>query len=175
MQWNPTPPSLDEAYWSAKAIVVQVEQVVLRWLSFDVLVSHPHRAAVLLVQDAFFSAESAAAKNNNQNSNVGAKPSSSSSSIYHLIDGAWQRLNDSVFFVECLRCSALALAVAAIQICLSDDFTQQSYDLPQKIRAHLYRYHGVKRLVSPDDLQVAHDCLRRATSNLIQIPTGTQQ
>jgi hypothetical protein len=43
------PPHLDEAYWAAINNINKTEQVVLRWLAFDVLVSQPHLAVQLLL------------------------------------------------------------------------------------------------------------------------------
>ena len=44
------PPGLNDKYWEAKKRVVETEQLVLRWMMFDISVSHPHRAVVLLLE-----------------------------------------------------------------------------------------------------------------------------
>jgi hypothetical protein len=49
LYWESEPPDLDSRYWQAKETLVKAEQNVLRWLAFDVTVSHPHRAVVVLL------------------------------------------------------------------------------------------------------------------------------
>jgi hypothetical protein len=88
------PPPLNEAYWDIKKKIVETEQVVLRWLSFDVSVSHPHRAVILLLEKE------------------------SSRDILHPI--AFRRLNDALFHGPALRHLVLELACAAIALAVEE-------------------------------------------------------
>jgi len=87
---NFQPPELDKNYWSDKEKIVVTEQKVLRVLKFDINVSHPHRLVVLLVKDFNLEQE--------------------------IIQKAWKRLNDSLFYPKALTHNALALACAAVEI-----------------------------------------------------------
>jgi hypothetical protein len=84
------PPDLNEAYWDAKKRIVETEQEVLRWLAFDVSVSHPHRAAALLLEE---------------------EPDRDV-----LIEVAFRRLNDALFHGPALKHPVLELACAAIEL-----------------------------------------------------------
>lgn len=99
MEWNETdgtinlqgePPHLNEQYWEAKKKIVETEQVVLRWLAFDVSVSHPHRAVFLLLEKEGTRDE--------------------------LMPVAFRRLNDILFHGPALQHSVLELASAAIEL-----------------------------------------------------------
>lgn len=85
-----TPPALNQEYWKAKEWIVATEQHVLRVLQFDVLVSHPHRLVVLVVNDL-----------NLEDVVVGR---------------AWQRLNHALFHAPSLMANALTLACAAVEL-----------------------------------------------------------
>jgi hypothetical protein len=91
-----TPPKLNQDYWKAKEFIVATEQRVLRALSFDVLVSHPHRLVVLVVNDTF--------------------KKSPSSFQDDVITKAWQRLNQAIFHAPALMTNALTLACAAVEL-----------------------------------------------------------
>ena len=110
VQWNANPPHLDKDYWQDKAYIVPIEQLVLRWLGFDVTVSHPHRAVVLLVQDVYY-------KNKNDPFRM-----------HQRIARAWEYLNHGIFSVASLRHSALALAVAALQLAIMEEDEDNSDD-----------------------------------------------
>jgi hypothetical protein len=84
------PPELNEDYWRAKENIVKTEQLVLRALSFDVVVCHPHRLVVLVANDLNLSQDS--------------------------VEKAWKRLNDALFYPLALRHSALAMATAAVEL-----------------------------------------------------------
>jgi len=84
------PPGLNERYWEAKKKVVETEQLVLRWIMFNISVAHPHRAVVLLLEKAM-------------QRDV-------------LITAAFRHLNDALFHAPALTFSALELAVAAIEL-----------------------------------------------------------
>ena len=88
------PPLLDETYWELKKKLVETEQIVLRWLGFDLFVPHPHRTVSLMIrhlrkahQDLIF-------------------------------PEAARRLNDALFSMggSALRHSTLELATAAIEL-----------------------------------------------------------
>ena len=83
-------PELNEGYWKAKELIVTTEQMVLRVLQFDVLVSHPHRLVVLLVQDLSLPDE--------------------------VVPRAWQHLNGALFYAPALTQNALPMASAAVEL-----------------------------------------------------------
>ena len=84
------PPELDEDYWKAKELIVTTEQMVLRVLKFDVLVSHPHRLVVLLAQDLGLSDD--------------------------IVKRAWTNLNGALFYTPALTQNALSMACAALEL-----------------------------------------------------------
>jgi len=84
------PPHLNEEYWEAKKKIVETEQVVLRWLAFDISVSHPHRAVFLLLEK--------------EDSNIRDT----------LLPVAFRRLSDILFHGPALQHLVLELASAAI-------------------------------------------------------------
>jgi hypothetical protein len=84
------PPDLDEDYWEAKKKIVETEQIVLRWLAFDLSVSHPHRAVFLLLEK---------------------EPERDI-----LIPVAFRRLNDALFHAPALKHSVLELTCASIEL-----------------------------------------------------------
>ena len=84
------PPDLNQAYWDNKKQIVETEQEVLRWLSFDASVSHPHRIVTLL--------------------------SERHPDCDRLIRMAFRRLNDALFHAPALRHRALEMAVAAMRL-----------------------------------------------------------
>lgn len=90
IQWRSRPPDLDDNYWKSKERLVETEQKVLRWLAFDCLVSHPHRAVLAM-------AESLELKEDD-------------------ILASWCKLNDCLFHVEALQSNVLALAAAVVNV-----------------------------------------------------------
>lgn len=84
------PPDLNEGYWEAKQKLVETEQIVLRWLGFDLSVIHPHRVVALLLEK---------------------EPERDI-----LILAAFRRLNDALFDPPALRHSVLELACASIEL-----------------------------------------------------------
>jgi hypothetical protein len=109
---HPEPPHLNEAYWVAKKKIVETEQVVLRWLGFDVSVSHPHRAVALLLKDM-----------DNKETTQAQKDK------VMLI--AFRRLNDALFHGPALQHLALELACAAIE--LAKDEHEHEYEAVVKV------------------------------------------
>lgn len=85
------PPHLNEDYWDAKKKIVETEQIVLRWLAFDVSVSHPHRAVSLILE---------------KDELVRDK----------IVPIAFRRLNDALFHGPALEHLALEMACAAIEL-----------------------------------------------------------
>eukprot|EP00978_Attheya_sp_CCMP212_P017728 scaffold47750_cov54-Attheya_sp.AAC.1 len=88
------------SYWECKEKMVETEQAVLRLLEFDVLVSHPHRAVVLLVDRLSISLS-------NRNVDKTKKK---------LMAESWKRLNDALFSYQALQHSTLAMAHAALRL-----------------------------------------------------------
>jgi hypothetical protein len=100
------PPQLDEAYWQAKKQIVAAEQTVLRWLAFDVSVSHPHRAVRVLLDHMVPSSTTTTATVLQQQK-------------LQLI--AFRRLNDALFYAPALCHGALDLACAAIVLATEEE------------------------------------------------------
>jgi Cyclin, N-terminal domain len=88
------PPLLDETYWELKKKLVETEQIVLRWLGFDLFVPHPHRTVALMIRHL---------------------PSAHQDLIF---PEAARRLNDALFSMggSALRHNTLELATAAIEL-----------------------------------------------------------
>mmetsp|Transcript_6141 Transcript_6141/g.13508 ORF Transcript_6141/g.13508 Transcript_6141/m.13508 type:complete len:359 (+) Transcript_6141:169-1245(+) len=86
------PPELDDTYWETKEQIVSTEQEILRILRFDVSVSHPHRA-VLLILDGLGIGEY---------------------DMQRLVKKAWELLNNALFYPPALRHPLLPLACGAI-------------------------------------------------------------
>lgn len=84
------PPGLNDRYWEAKKKVVETEQMVLRWIMFNISVAHPHRAVVLLLEKE--------------------------TQKELLIPVAFRHLNDALFHSPALTFGVLEMAVAAIEL-----------------------------------------------------------
>jgi hypothetical protein len=103
MQQRPLP-DLDDAYWEDKKKIVRTEQIVLRWLEFDITVSRPHRAIVAILR--YLSAD------NNERERKECR---------ELAQSAFRKLNDTIFSVEALQQEADILAIAALRLAILDD------------------------------------------------------
>ena len=90
------PPQLNEDYWNAKKKIIETEQIVLRWLAFDVSVIHPHRVVMWLLHH-----EHPPVQTNIQTV-------------------AFRRLNDALFSSRALRHPVLSLACAAIVLAMDE-------------------------------------------------------
>jgi hypothetical protein len=90
-----SPPDLNQEYWKSKKRVVETEQAVLRWLGFDVSVSHPHRAVFLILE----------AKAGNRDK---------------VLAIAFRRLNDALFWPDALEHTVIELACASIDLALEE-------------------------------------------------------
>jgi hypothetical protein len=99
IQINSIPPNLNEEYWKSKKRIVETEQAVLRWLGFDVSVSHPHRAVILIWESTSW---------NKQNDDK------------QVLAIACRRLNDALFWPPALQHAAIELACAAIELALDE-------------------------------------------------------
>ena len=78
-----------------------MEQTLLRFTLFDVNVSYPHRIMILLWEE-----------------NVKADKNTDANAWKKVLKAAWRRLNDSLFHVDSLMCSAPSLACAALSLAL---------------------------------------------------------
>jgi hypothetical protein len=105
---QPTPPNLDEQYWDAKKKIIETEQIVLRWLGFDVFVPHPHRAVALLLQHL------------------------SQPEQQVIAPMASQRLNDGLFHSAALQHGVLELACAAIELAKQQSGRTNIIELPPR-------------------------------------------
>ena len=95
------PPNLNEEYWQAKKKIVETEQIVLRWLGFDVSVSHPHRAVRTL---------------------IGNETSETSDRLKLL---AFRRLNDALFHAPAMMHNVWSMACAALSLAMEEDLEKQ--------------------------------------------------
>ena len=130
------PPPLNEAYWDIKKKIVETEQVVLRWLSFDVSVSHPHRAVILLLEKE------------------------SSRDILHPI--AFRRLNDALFHGPALRHLVLELACASIALAV-EEVKESEICLPKEWWSAYVTEEALES--AKKDLEEATDYLKRCSEN----------
>jgi hypothetical protein len=112
IMWDPTPGReqySDSIYKRAHQGVVDAQQVLLRWLGFDVQVSHPHRMVVLIVQYV-------ASIWMDRNGDDDRFPDSFQTLIDQWRLDAWQRLNTAVFCADCLQHNVASLACASMDI-----------------------------------------------------------
>mmetsp|Transcript_53019 Transcript_53019/g.128635 ORF Transcript_53019/g.128635 Transcript_53019/m.128635 type:complete len:402 (+) Transcript_53019:95-1300(+) len=139
-----TPPPLDDVYWASKRRLINEEQHVLRWLGFDVLVSHPHRAVLWIIDDQ----QQQPQEPLNHDSSISDKKISLDNNTSHntefkskkvddmdkntdseqvptqnhqLSIMAFRRLNDGLFSVRALQHPTMVLACAALDLALTDD------------------------------------------------------
>lgn len=119
IQWNPRPPDLDAAYWKSKERLVKTEQRVLRWLAFDVAVSRPQRAVVLLLDhnntDSNHTSFLKALLINESNDD-----NFDNQCFQTLRRTALRWLNDTVYSAAALQQPVLPLAVAVITLALEE-------------------------------------------------------
>jgi len=133
LKWNERPPDLDAEYWKAKEKIVRAEQHVLRWLQFDTVVSHPHRAVVLLVrqllQHYYYRQQQRQSLSLLPRDDVELDRSKDDSSAEHfaaqcesemIIQCAWRRLNDAMFSVDALRLPVVPLACGAVDLAIDE-------------------------------------------------------
>jgi hypothetical protein len=112
VQWNSSPPELDDAYWDAKRRIVEKEQFVLRWLAFDVSVSHPHRGVAAIVDHL-----------------VDCSPHwFGIVTPEQLVHQAWTHCNDALFSSQALSYPVMTLACAAVSITLRDRNIEESME-----------------------------------------------
>lgn len=104
MQNRPLP-DLNDAYWEDKKHIVRTEQIVLRWLDFDLMVSRPHRAVVALLLP-FSSTDDC-----------------DNSPCKEMARGAFRILNCTIFSIEALQQEGDILAVAALRLALIESDT----------------------------------------------------
>jgi hypothetical protein len=119
------PPHLDEAYWAAKKKIVETEQVVLRWLAFDVSVSHPHRAVQLLLLKETTTTITTTEEDEEASS-------SSSAQNQLLLPIAFRRLNDALFHAPALKLGVLELACAAIELAKEEEEEDKEVHSPSE-------------------------------------------
>lgn len=125
MQNRPLP-DLDEAYWDAKKKLIRTEQIVLRWLTFDVSVSRPHRAIVaFLLHDVDDD-------DDNKCSNR------------DLALLAFRKLNNTIFSIQALEQGADVLAIAALRLALLDSTSLISVSDERRTQLHSLKRWGDK-------------------------------
>ena len=133
IEWNPVPLPLDEGYWEKKSKIVDTEQLVLRWIEFDVSVSHPHRAVVLFLNDL------------GQTNNV--------------VSVAWKRLNDGVWRVAALQHPAWLLAIAAIRFVVVQEAVALPVGIQDKVLDLEYWRRAYGLMVNESVIQSVDDSL----------------
>ena len=95
-----SPPDLDDDYWKAKEQIVATEQEVLRMLHFDVSVSHPHRAVLLILKGLGIDVTTDEGRT--------------------LANKSFTALNDALFYPPSLRHGVLPLACASIRLAVGN-------------------------------------------------------
>jgi hypothetical protein len=96
LDFRRTSPSLNEKYWEAKKKIVETEQALLRWLSFDTSISHPHRAVILLTEN---------------------EPIQVTKTLAPI---AFRLLNDALFHAPALAHGVLEMACAAVSLAIEE-------------------------------------------------------
>jgi hypothetical protein len=107
LPFQQTPPRLEEGYWNSKEQMVTTEQYVLRWLAFDVVVSHPHRAVVIVMSELM----------------------EEGSLRSMLLSRAWKLVNESVWDVRLQGHSVMTLAAGIVTVVL-EDYHLQPVSIP---------------------------------------------
>lgn len=111
-----SPPLLDEQYWEAKQVLVSTEQALLRFISYDVHVSHPHRILVLCLDHLFLLVNQKV--DMMQHLRIGDMDSLH---VYpSLLQKAWRIINDTLFYPPCLRLPTLAVVAVSIQLAIQE-------------------------------------------------------
>ena len=125
------PPLLDESYWTAKEQMVSTEQHVLRMISFDTTVCHPHRCVLIVMETLGFGVGKSSTNDNPDNNHWLLSDEKSE----HLILRSWRIINEAVldprgealkYPVIVLSCAAISLAadgvgVSNLQDCSEND------------------------------------------------------
>lgn len=96
-------------YKETQQRLIDAEQRLLRWLGFDVQVSHPHRMVVLIVQYM-------TAMWLDRNSVDACRYSFHQTLMDQWRLDSWQRLNSAVFCVHCLGHDVASLACASMDL-----------------------------------------------------------
>ena len=127
LYWKKDPPDLDERYWSIKECIVTTEQHVLRWLAFDVCVSHPHRAIVALIQQQ--QREQRDQRHKQQQQSI--DPEQWQEKQVLLANRSFQILNSvAIYSCRALSMPVLSLATAAIELASSTTTTTTTTTAP---------------------------------------------
>ena len=126
------PPLLDESYWSAKEQMVSTEQHVLRMISFDTTVCHPHRCVLIIMETLGFGV----GKSNNDNNNNNNQWLLSCDKSQNLISRSWRVLNEAVLDPRGVALQYPVIALSCAAISLAADGVGASYCL---------QHHGDKQ------------------------------
>jgi hypothetical protein len=119
ISWNPQPPNLDEEYWKAKQQIIETEKIVLRWLAFDTVVSHPHRAVVVLLDP-------------DPDPTVAVD--------------AFKRLNNAIFYAKALTHPVMCLAGAAVQLAIEETSQDKDKLRPRALVEEQSLQHAIQDL-----------------------------
>ncbi|CAB9505861.1 Cyclin [Seminavis robusta] len=116
------PPPLDDKYWKTKATIVQSEQIVLRWLGFDVSVCKPHRAVSVLLAEPTIQSQALPIPVQGT-----IAPKEEQENVKRQVTTvAWRRLNDALFYAPALRHGTMELACAAIALAAEEVYESLS-------------------------------------------------
>jgi hypothetical protein len=167
-------PPLDDAYWSMKRRLIREEQSMLRWLKFDVLVSHPHRAVLWILdqqqqqQQRRYDDGKIIENNNKIGNKYDAVTSSSMDSLAYV---AFRRLNDGLFYDKALQHPVMTLACSALELALIEFDEDDAMATTATIKRLLFdsstnvlwhtRYN-----VTTESLQTCKNDLEKATNLL---------
>jgi len=162
----PHPPPLDEKYWAAKEQMVSTEQHVLRMMSFDSTVCHPHRCVLLMMETLRFGTGINKAKNRNNDKNETAWLLSSEQSE-DIILRSFNMLNEVSldprgvalrYPVMVLSCAVISLAADHCSEERQNDDTKDDEKKADLLPAHWWRALDV----STSDVLIAKKTLQQA-------------
>mmetsp|Transcript_26607 Transcript_26607/g.39417 ORF Transcript_26607/g.39417 Transcript_26607/m.39417 type:complete len:299 (+) Transcript_26607:49-945(+) len=146
------PPALDEQYWESKRDMVNMEQTLLRVIMFDVNVCYPHRIMILLWEE-----------------NVKADKNGDANAWKKILKAAWRSLNDSLFHVDSLMCSAPSLACASLSLALDE---VQCHDTTSNIHV-LHEWWCWMDVTQKEMVEVKQKLLEAARISKLLVPTPT--
>ena len=154
-----SPPALDDHYWEAKQALVSAELTLLRFISYHVQVTHPHRILVLTLNHWFIPYDHIHP----------VHTQSSSHSIYSiLLAKGWRILNDTLFYPPCLRLHVLNLVYASIQLAIYEYSREKQLDKDDpNWDTLLHRWTtSIITLCPTHDLDIALNVVHKAMSSL---------
>ena len=131
---------------------MNMDQTLLIFILFDGNVSYPHRILILIWEEH----------------DVKADKSGYANAWKKVLKAAWRRLNDSLFHVDSLMCSAPSLACAALSLALDE---VQSHDTTSHIYV-LHEWWGWMDVTQEEMVEVKLKLLEAAKISKLLVPTS---